>query len=342
MHGTNLSTIAGLILQGQSISDHKFNGVSTLSQLKTAGLSRPSVAENFSGGRADDADALSKELRAEVNRRFGKARMENASDYSSYIEAVEHNGRPGGTPAITLFHQERLDVTEQGIIVPYGAVIVAIDGETQVEARHILKERLPKSGDKRIAFTIYHGIGVDVAKQILHDYNMKGLRWTESKAARYNSGGNITKTITGSMDDANIQKSAMNVNGGKATKKTHFSMAQALSFSVGAHMNGRGLTSAVSTGEIERAQEVSDIDARIRPALTEAFKLAVDDKKLGAAPSLVWQVAGVLSVSLPARTPKQLNWAAGIDAYAKSAVNSRGGARMSVKERLAAIAAAMV
>lgn len=340
MHNPNLNTISGLILQGYPITEHKFNGVSTLNQLRTAGLSRPSVAEK-APSRADDADTRSQELRDMVNRRFVKARMDNAIDYSSYIEGVEHGGRPGGTPAITLFHQDGLTATEQGILVPYGAALVAIDGETQVEARYILRDRLPKSGDARVAFTIYHGVTVELAQQILHDYNMKGLRWTETKAARYNSGGNVTQLINKSLDEAYLDKALMNVNGGKATKKTAFSMAQALSFSVGAHMNGRGLTMNVTTGEIERAQVSQNIDPRILPALTDAFKLAASNKLVGAAPALLWQIAGVLSVSMPARLPSSLKWDAGLAAYSATAVKSRGGARMPNKDRIAAIAAAM-
>ena len=129
-------------LKGQAINDTKFVGVSSLNQLESFGLARPSVLEHalVRDMKKDHKLACGVTLRREIQRRMDKPRMVRARFYARYMEDVEINGRAGGTPPITLWvgHAE---VGECGdLIIPYGEPLIAIDGETQTEGRFMMRD----------------------------------------------------------------------------------------------------------------------------------------------------------------------------------------------------------
>ncbi len=333
-------TSTGNVLVGHSVSSYKFQGVTTLAQIEAYGLQRPTEIDKSKRGMSKQQQE-SHSLHNVINRTFDSKRKENAESYSGYIEAVEIHGRPGGTPAITLFNSEELEETDGGIVIPYGQVLVAIDGETQTEARFLLADRLPETRNNVIAVTLYHGISVEQARQILHDYNTKGLPWSETKAARFNHTGQLSVAVEQAIASSGISKDRINYRSATVTKKTVISNQQILTAFAGYQLNGQGSQMNVSAGHFKRFNDSSAVSVPPTAVqhIASLIAKADTDPTLGKAHGSVWQIAGVLlSKNLQ---PSQLNWGAAIQAYEQTKSSGRGGPRRPVKERLAAIEAAM-
>ncbi len=330
----------GNVLTGHSVSDYKFQGVTTLAQIEAYGLHRPTEIDKSARGMSKTKQE-SHELHNVINRTFVKARLTNAESYSGYIEAVEVHGRPGGTPAITLFNSESLQETEGGIVIPYGQVLVAIDGETQTEARFMLADRLPETRNNIIAVTLYHGISVEQARQILHDYNTKGLAWSETKAARFNHTGQLSQAVEKVIEISGVSKDRINYRGATSTKKTVVSNQQILTALAGYQLNGQGSQMNVSASHFKRFNDASAVT--VPPTAIQhvgwLVSQADNNPMLGHAHNSVWQIAGVL-LSKNVQ-PAQLNWQAAVEAYHQTKAAGRGGPRTPVKDRLAAIESAM-
>lgn len=338
----------GNLILGYPVNAYKFSGVAHLDQLEQFGLKRPTFIDKEASKSKDQYERSAAALHAQTNRRFDKARTQNAEAFSGYIQNVEQCNQPGGVPKITLFcPTTNLEIIEQGIVLPYGSAIVAIDGETQTEARYMMRDRLRetkqwKSSDFMFDITLYHGVSVEYAMQILHDYNTLGLPWSESKAAVFNRNGGLSKIITDALKLANLPESAMNIRGDKVTKDSHFTHSQALMFAYGMLRNGAGMGS-VTPAMLKQVNQSQSVPATQAPIITQRladlFLQAKDDRNIGMAPRQVWQVAGVAVVSgVPLLS---LNWKAAIKAYADTQAGGRGGPRMGVKARLTLIDAAL-
>jgi hypothetical protein len=335
-----MKILTGNILAGFAVSDHKFQGVTTLNQSQAYGLLRPSVIDRQSKGlSADELEAHV--MHSMTNRTFDKARLDNAKDYSGYIEATEVHGRPGGTPAITLYYPGELKLAEGGIVIPYGAKLVAIDGETQTEARHMLRDRCPETGDNPIAVTLYHGVSAEVAQQILHDYNVKGLPWTETKAARFNRTGALSAAVEGAIKGAHVSMDKVNVRGGKANKRTIVALHQLVTLFAAYQLNGVSAQGTVGSGHLKRlnTETAASVPASCVHDVASILTKANDNPAIGSAPALVWQVAGLLL----SRNVKvaSINWERGASAYAETRMAGRGGRRLPIADRIAVIAKAM-
>src|SRR5215510_10403251 len=139
----------GKALPGIRIAENLCSIVTTLNQLEDYGLSRPTTnafakAKDLQG---NDLFQRAHSLREIVQRRFDKSRQERARDYALYIEQIISGQRLGGVPPITLFCSEPCQYVEETntLFLPYRSVLVNIDGETQTEARFILRGQLPES-----------------------------------------------------------------------------------------------------------------------------------------------------------------------------------------------------
>jgi hypothetical protein len=307
----------GKLLQGAVVNRNKVQAVTTLNQIEDYGLIRPTVIDKASKGHSAQ-EAAAHALHSVTNRSFDKARRDNASDYSGYIEAVEVHGRPGGCPAITLYHPDPLTIHEEGVIIPYNARIVAIDGETQTEARYLLRDRLPDTGDNPIAATLYHGISPQEAQQILHDYNVKGLPWTEKKAFRFNQTGPLSEAAHAAIELAGMPTDMVNYQSAKATNKTVVSLTQILTLLAGYQLNGAGAKSNVTASQLKRLNSLNSVS--VPPSCTQQLahilRRAATDRTFGNAPTRVWQMAGVLlSKNVPYT---QLSWESAVDAFAET------------------------
>ena len=227
--------INGHILTGNAVTDNKFQGVTTLNQIESYGLKRPSLVEN---AKSTDSPSVlkAKEMHDQMNRRFDAARLHRAVYYRDYIFGVEVQGQMGGTPAITIWFPERLETTEDGVVIPYNSHLTAIDGETQTEARYMLRDGIhsgtvgrtklkelrddePATGDNRIAVTIYHGIPINHAQQILRDYNAEAHPIDPKKASAYDHVGPLSKAVAAAIARSNVQAGEGEPKGSRRRQK---------------------------------------------------------------------------------------------------------------------------
>lgn len=132
-------------------------------------------------------------LRALVQRTLTTQKGRNVTTYAAYIAAgiSGKNGAAWSLPPVTLWLDGRPSaiggelVDRTGIcaitLTP-GSPVVAIDGETQLTAWHLLydnPERFGISyellGQVRVPFELYFGLSVSDARQIFYDRNVEGV-----------------------------------------------------------------------------------------------------------------------------------------------------------------------
>lgn len=122
-----------------------------------------------------------REIREDVQRLFEGQKAKNVAPYAEYIVDV-YRGQDGITPPIILYSEQSLQVaTEEkwgfgSILVPWGAQLVAIDGETQLAARYEAANRDPETESGYVAVYVCHGFSKNWARQAFHDLNVLGVR----------------------------------------------------------------------------------------------------------------------------------------------------------------------
>ena len=130
---------------------------------------------------ANDPDlAAVRRAREAVQRLFVGAKAKNVESYAQYVVGLAH-GADGLTPPIVLWSRDQLRYVETpdglGVIqVPFDAQLVAIDGETQLAARHEAAKRDAATKNAFIPVVIAHGRSPAWARQSFHDINTKGVR----------------------------------------------------------------------------------------------------------------------------------------------------------------------
>lgn len=338
------SIVTGNILIGQSVSVHKSQCVTNLNQIEAFGLRRPTLVTSATAAQRKSDKTLfdSHAMHDAVNRRFDKKRVLRSEAYSGYVERVEVHGHAGGTPAITLYVERGLEHNEQGLILPYGVTLVAIDGETQTEARFLLRERMPETGNNTFAVTVYHGLSLSAAKQILHDYNTYATPITEAAAASFNSAGALSRNVTAALEVSGIDETQVNRFGATGNKSTVVSHKQLLAGAAGYALNGVGLEKSVSAAMLKELNQPTTkaVHTDAAQALVKMISATlIKDSVARTAPAMVWQVGGALCAQ--GRDAGTLNWDAAMAVYNATKSGGRGGVRVSAKDRIAQIAARM-
>jgi hypothetical protein len=282
----------------------------------------------------------SKAVRDSAQRRFDSARRKRADVYSVYIEAVECGSQIGGTPAITIWLPDAVAVTDDALVVPYNACMVAIDGETQTEARFLLRQRKDGTGDNPFAVTIYHGITEEHAQQIVHDYNRHAKPINEKMAASLNHAGPLTSFVDTTIQEAGIGKQLINRAGNKPGKKQVASFRQAMYFGAGYAMADEAMKRDAGYWLDALNDPTSPVvfNGKCSPSLRHILHSAKQDSDISAADKIVWQCAGILTAR--DRSPESLNWAAGHAAY-RSTRGGKGRPRVSQAHRIEKIVASM-
>ena len=207
--------------EGIEVADNQASIVTTINELEQFGLIRPTLNEGAKKRDLQSNDALfaGHALRETVQRRFDAQRKKRALVYSWYIEAVSTDCRLGGIPPITLFCPNECTAQDGKLYLPSRSTIVNIDGETQTEARFILRDRVAESGDWTIPAILYHGITEEHASQILHDINRYAMPIKEGAVASLNSEGSMTRMIKESCRAIGIDpNSALNRHGARPLK----------------------------------------------------------------------------------------------------------------------------
>jgi hypothetical protein len=318
MSNTKIHT-SGNFLAGVSVTTTQFVGVTSLDELKQYGLLRPTLVEDARQrdmkGDADLFDAY--QLRGAVNRRFDKPRRKRAVDYAGYIAGVAAGRLTGSTPHLTLFCPQFGAVCEGGLRLPYNVPIVLIDGETQGEARFLLRDQDRESGKLSIPFVLHHGISAAEASSIMHDYNHYAHPVAEHTIAAMNAQGSITIAVNMAIQGAGISLDQIERHSpfkpGK-DKITGFGrlMAGSAGFAVGRDViKGGGIGRAID--RYNNGGKGIDVQA-VQPFLVEMLHRAKADRAIGSAVDGLWAVAGIVTAER-ARVITAQEWSAAAQAF---------------------------
>jgi DGQHR domain-containing protein len=174
-----LNATDGHIIAGTVIDAHRFIGRVRASQLFQIAPD-PRDSENVKKLDATHELQELRGIRNEVQRLFEGAKKKNVEAYAEYIVDV-YQGGEGLTPPITLYSSEPLLVqqSESGtgfIQIPWDRWLVAIDGETQLAARHEAANIDPETKKEFVPVYINHGRDELWARQAFHDLNTLAVR----------------------------------------------------------------------------------------------------------------------------------------------------------------------
>jgi DNA sulfur modification protein DndB len=174
-----LNPTDGHVIAGTALDEHRFVGRVRAAQLFQIA---PDPRDTENKKKLDASHELQelRGIREEVQRLFEGAKKRNIEPYAEYIVGLKR-GEDGLTPPITLFSEAPLAVEarEDGtgfIQVPWDQRLVAIDGETQLAARHEAANRDPTTKNDFVAVYINHGRDEGWARQAFHDLNTLGVR----------------------------------------------------------------------------------------------------------------------------------------------------------------------
>ncbi len=176
----NLNPTEGHILGGVLLDEHRFLGRVRIPQLRQIAPDPRDSEDKKKLASLKQMQDL-REIREDVQRLFEGAKAKNVEPYADYIVDV-HNGDDGITPPIILFSEQPLQfaVDEKwgfgSLLVPWGAHLVAIDGETQLAARYEAANKDPDTENGYVAVYICHGFSKNWARQAFHDLNVLGVR----------------------------------------------------------------------------------------------------------------------------------------------------------------------
>lgn len=174
-----LNPTEGHIIAGTRIDDHRFVGRVRAAQLfQIAPDPRDSENKKKLDASKELQDLLG--VREEVQRLFEGAKKRNVQPYSEYIIGLA-NGDDGITPVMTLYSAFELSVDERDdgtafIQIPWDQRLVAIDGETQLAARHEAANLEPSTKQEFVPIYVCHGKDELWARQCFHDLNTLAIR----------------------------------------------------------------------------------------------------------------------------------------------------------------------
>jgi DGQHR domain-containing protein len=174
-----LNPTNGHIIAGTKIDEHRFVGRVKAAQLFQI-APNPLDSENKKKLDASKETQELYDVRKDVQRLFEGQKRRNVTPYAEYIVALS-NGEDGITPPITLYSETKLEVEENEngnchVQVPWGELLVAIDGETQLAARHEAANIHPPTKQEFVAVYICHGKDKLWARQAFHDLNTLAVR----------------------------------------------------------------------------------------------------------------------------------------------------------------------
>jgi hypothetical protein len=319
----------GKALPGIRIAENLCSIVTSLNQLEDYGLTRPTTNAGAKPKDLKGNDLFERAhiLREIVQRRFDKSRQERAIEYATYIEQIMAGQRLGGVPPVTLFCSEPCQYIEETstLFLPYRSVLVNIDGETQTEARFILRDRLVQSGDWSLAAQIYHGITEVHSSQILHDVNRYAHPIRETVVAALNSEGHITKLILSVLTAKGIEPYRVNRHAPKPNPKKGELMAYRglISAIVGAISGLSGLQNMSKEIGLLNNGEGGAMLKAAQPFLEYIVDLIVKDHSIGLTPPVVFGIYGGIAHDFNKFVSTE-EWHGGAGTYAGFRAEQRG------------------
>lgn len=175
-----LNPTEGHILGGVELDEHRFLARVRIPQLRQIAPDPRDSEDKKKLASLKQMQEL-REIREDVQRLFEGAKAKNVDPYADYIVDV-YRGDDGITPPIILFSEEPLQVAVEekwgfgSVLVPWGAQLVAIDGETQLAARYEAANKDPATENGYVAVYVCHGFSKNWARQAFHDLNVLGVR----------------------------------------------------------------------------------------------------------------------------------------------------------------------
>jgi len=292
---------AGKYLAGVSLGPNCFFGVSTLNELETYGLKRPTALEDakVKEMKIDPRLRAAHNVRSEVQRRFDAARRKRSHAFANYLSRLYSEKGLGAFAPVTLYSPfegtlEQLDgVDNAELMLEHTSPLVNLDGETQTEARFILREASPESGEFPIMFVLYHGIPDRHAATIMHDFNFFARPVTEAKIAALNANGLLTRIVIEVLDELRIQPEQIARLNPTPNKKQIASYAGMIAGAAGAQV-GRLVTNNLSA-EITRLNNLIngiDPEQHLKPFMRHALTLAQASTAIGKSKPTTWALAG--------------------------------------------------
>lgn len=331
--------IAGHPFVDMVFEEHKAAIQVTLNQLEAVGLKSPYAMARTTMAKTDQADIKGKELRETLQRTWDKGRSTRADLYAEYLRNIHVGKINGSAPPPTLYTPTMVTETDDGEInLPFQSGLIAIDGETQLEARFRLRSEMVETGDAPFAAILHFGIEPDFAMQILHDYNRYAKPIPESKLGARNASGGLSATVNEALEIAGYRQEDLNVRGATGNKDTIAGFIQAMHFVAGCALGpvkGIKLNAASYFDELNRPG-APPINGACPQELASMLKMAATAEGMPfrklAAPG--WQVAGVTAAE--GRKIETLNWPKAFEVDKATARHGRGGstgARVERRER---------
>lgn len=318
----------GVEIQGIWISPTRFMGSSCLNALEWYGLKRPSRLEQAPNAEMKDQKfKAAVTLRRDVQRRFDAARRKRAQLYARYLEGLMVHKRKGSAPAITIWTEFAEVDEDAGVLYfKHDSPLVAIDGETQLEARYILRDDpdfgRKETGDYHFPIDIHHDVPEDFARQVLHDYNFYAHPVTERQAITQNVESPITQAVHQILEGADVDKSLISRFKQTPAGKEVISVSQVMCALIGCIMKETAISSSAlsfvgkSKGRlVHHDGEVTDnghiaVSQLDRDLITELVRFSKDKRDATKASIETWTAAGILAATHPDRHPSSYQWAA--------------------------------
>jgi len=198
MNTTTLNPTNGHLIAGALLDNNRFVGRMRAAQLFQIAPD-PRDAENTK--KRDGSKELQdiQHIREEVQRQFEGAKRSNVHPYAEYIVALG-KGHDGITPPITLYCEHALEFFENsdgtGLLqVPWDIRLVAIDGETQLAARHEAQSLDTETRNEFVPVYICFGRTQAWARQSFHDLNTLAVRPNTALSMGMDARDPITKMV---------------------------------------------------------------------------------------------------------------------------------------------------
>lgn len=284
----------GKFLQCLPVTDNIAIGVSTLDELETYGLKRPTLVEDATKKEitVDAALAAAHSVRESVQRRFDAARRKRSIEYATYLNGLLGNSLQGAVPPITLFCPKQGEAIDGGLLLPHTSPLVTLDGETQTEARFTLRESITESGEVSVMFVLYHGISAEHAGNIMHDFNVYAHPVSETTVSALNGNGALTSLVIEALQERNIHMDRIQRHRRRPNKNQIASFECLIAGAAGAVL-GRTLTGSLRANVARLNTRPNGIDrGAIKPFVIHAITIANENPGIGKSAPNVWALAG--------------------------------------------------
>jgi hypothetical protein len=288
---------SGKLLLCIAVTDTISIGVSSLDELATYGLKRPSQIEDAKKKDLEHDEMLdaARHVRETVQRRFDKARRARAVGYQGYIAGLTGDHPiQGAVPPITLYCPAIGRPTDDGLLLPHTSPLVTLDGETQTEARFALRESTPESGAEPVMFVLYHGIGAEHAGNIMHDFNVYAHPVAETKVSALNRNGALTSIVLEALEKHNVPEAMIQRHRRTPSKNQLTSFECLIAGTTGATLGVTALQ-GLRTHIARLNTKSNGIDREaVKPFVLHALGLAQKEPAIGRSRPDMWALAGGL------------------------------------------------